>query len=251
MPSPHLQAKLPTLDRLGIKQEEIDPIKSDPNAVHQIVSGWLSNLSKALETKNTSAILSVLQPDAFWRDLLALTWDIRSFYTHDIIERFIRDRVLSELCGWKDIKLDSGEGKKPVLTQPFPDLVWIQLFISFKVNVGSGVGVVRLVPTHSSDEPASGEKLTWKAYSIFTALMDLEGHPELLGPLRNHNPNHGFWPADREREVNYLDREPAVVIVGAGQCGLATAARLKVLGVDTLIIEKKQEVGQVNTSFDT
>jgi hypothetical protein len=245
MSPPHSQCKLPTLDRLGIHQDEIDPAKSDPSSVQQIVEGWLTSFNRALKAKDTSAILSILLPDAFWRDVLALTWDIRSFYTQIVIKRFVDDRVFSS--GLKEVKVDEGEGKRPNLSQNFPDLAWIRFFISFKLNFGSGVGLVRLVPTHSNlpNDPPTRGKLTWKAYSILTVLMELDGHPELLGPLRNPNPVHGFWPSDRERENNFLDREPAVLVVGAGQSGLDVAARLKVLGVDTVLIERMREVGQV------
>ena len=54
---------------------------------------------------------------------------------------------------------------------------------------------------------------------------------------------------DREREVNFMDREPAVVIIGAGQSGLDVAARLKCLGIECLLIERNKEVGQVMSSL--
>jgi cation diffusion facilitator CzcD-associated flavoprotein CzcO len=33
------------------------------------------------------------------------------------------------------------------------------------------------------------------------------------------------------------------VIIGAGQCGLAVAARLKTLGVPTLVVDKHERIG--------
>lgn len=39
------------------------------------------------------------------------------------------------------------------------------------------------------------------------------------------------------------DSEPAVIILGGGQSGLEVAARLQLLGVSTLIIEKRERIG--------
>jgi cation diffusion facilitator CzcD-associated flavoprotein CzcO len=41
-----------------------------------------------------------------------------------------------------------------------------------------------------------------------------------------------IWPERRERQIAFEDREPEVVIVGAGHSGLALAARLGRLGVE-------------------
>jgi cation diffusion facilitator CzcD-associated flavoprotein CzcO len=44
-------------------------------------------------------------------------------------------------------------------------------------------------------------------------------------------------------ERSYADRNPTVLIIGGAQCGLHTAARLKYLGVDSLVIEKNDKIG--------
>src|ERR1700754_4331517 len=139
--------KLPTLANLNVSKEQIDSIKSDSSATGRIVQEWLSSFSKALEAKDSAGILSKLQPDAFWRDLLALTWNLRTFHGQDTIKRFVDDRLFS--TGFGDLKVETSEGMTPDLQQIFPDLAWIQFFISFKVNRGSGSGVIRLVPTNS------------------------------------------------------------------------------------------------------
>ena len=47
----------------------------------------------------------------------------------------------------------------------------------------------------------------------------------------------------RNRLEAYADRDPAVLVIGAGQSGLAIAARLNQLGVDTLVVEKWARIG--------
>lgn len=46
----------------------------------------------------------------------------------------------------------------------------------------------------------------------------------------------------RNREIDFEDREPAVLVVGGGQAGLCIAARLDVLGIDTLTIDRHEPV---------
>ena len=42
------------------------------------------------------------------------------------------------------------------------------------------------------------------------------------------------WSDNRVKAQSYADHDPTVLIVGAGQAGLAIAARLGLLSVDTL-----------------
>lgn len=47
---------------------------------------------------------------------------------------------------------------------------------------------------------------------------------------------------DKRREkAKFEESDPTVLIVGGGQNGLMLAARLAVLGIDTLIVEKNRE----------
>jgi hypothetical protein len=245
---PIKDVKLPTLDHLGVKQSQIDPVKSSPETIKSIVDAFLSSFASALEKKDVQGILNLFQSDGWWRDFLALTWNIRTFYSHANIEKFLKDGCIFEHgfgVGEGGLVLDGGPGKDVGLQQPFPDLAWIQFFVKFKVKVGEGIAVIRLVPTPSANDP-SGTGLKWKAHAIMTTLLSLNGHPEKLGGLRDTHSNQGMWNADRAHEADFMDRQPTVLIIGGGQSGLDVAARLKMLGVDTLILERNKEVGQVS-----
>ena len=82
-----------------------------------------------------------------------------------------------------------------------------------------------------------------------TSLEEIRGHEEAVGDRRPSGENYSRsfggdnWLDLRNKSREYRDREPAVLIVGAGQSGLTLAARLSVLGVDTLLIDKHQRVG--------
>ncbi len=80
-------------------------------------------------------------------------------------------------------------------------------------------------------------------------MEEIKGHEEKKGHRRVQGTNHGA----HRGKINWLDRrtvkgefeteQPAVVIVGAGQGGLALAARLGQLGVDTLLVERNDRIG--------
>ncbi len=51
------------------------------------------------------------------------------------------------------------------------------------------------------------------------------------------------WLDRRKSAAAYVDRDPAVLVVGGGQAGLSIAARLAQLQVDTLIVDREPRIG--------
>jgi cation diffusion facilitator CzcD-associated flavoprotein CzcO len=82
-----------------------------------------------------------------------------------------------------------------------------------------------------------------------TQVSSLRDHPERVGPHRVEGKVYGVvpgrtrWSADRAKEAAFETDDPAVLILGAGHNGLSIAARLKALGVPTLVIEREDRVG--------
>jgi hypothetical protein len=177
----HTEVPLPTLSKLGNPS-----IPADLDAV-KIATEWLSSFANFAEQGDINGILSLI-PDSqfssnifkksasndddttttdfavYWRDVLALTWDFRTFEGTPKIKQFLVDR-LSKSKTISNIQLHKGSQ----LVKPYPDLVWIQLSFSFETQFGLGSGIVRLIPISSG---ASGPNVVWKAHSIFTNLDD-------------------------------------------------------------------------------
>jgi hypothetical protein len=220
------RAALPTLERLGMSA----PPEVDAAVVAQT---WFEAFANYVLTNDVDAILTRMMDDAFWRDILALTWDFRTFFGSDRIRQFLIDRLAATKLS--NLELDT---KSVALGRPYPDIAWIQAFFTFSTAAGTGSGILRLVPTPNG---------VWKAHTIFTTLEGLHGFPELSGPLREHESKHGTWPEQRrqERACEEPDQQPAVIIAGGGQSGLELAARLKYLGVKTLVVEREARVGQL------
>jgi hypothetical protein len=214
-------SRLPTLDKLGITA----PTDIDHGT---IAKQWFERFCSKITANDVEGVLDLICEDGLWRDVLALTWDIRTFDGAPKIRPFLVNRLEAKM---RNFKLKG----PPALQKPFPDLIWIIATFEFDTQVGPCTGVFRLVPT------VNGE---WKAYTIFTNLEDLKDFPEKIGPLRRREVlSSGVWAEARRKETEFADQNPSVLIVGGGQSALSLAARLKYLHVSTLVIEKDAHVG--------
>lgn len=216
--------RLPTLDHLNAQR----PSKFD---VREITSNWVSSFTKAISSGKADNVTSLFVEDALWRDMLAFTWDIRTFHKLPNIKKFLTDRLTETQP--QNIRLSDDKDKQPSVLDA-PGLFWVQAFLDFETAVGVCSAVFRLVPT------ANGE---FKCHTMFTNLESLKGHPFRIGPLRSWESSHGEWLSQRAKELSFEDGDPKVLIIGGGHGGLDVAARLKYLGVKSLILEKNPRIG--------
>ncbi|KZT40144.1 FAD/NAD(P)-binding domain-containing protein [Sistotremastrum suecicum HHB10207 ss-3] len=219
---------LPTLSTLGLQEA---PAAAQVQAP-AIAASWLKQFASNINEGNVDGIVAQFIPDSFWRDALALTWDFRTFHGQSEIRTFATERLSQVKV--TDVSLQSGPHLDAIYQTPFPDIAWIQAFFTFSTEIGLASGVLRLVPLPSGE---------WKAHTIFTKLEGIKGHPEQIGALRNQLPDHGLWIEKRRRELEFEDGDPTVIVIGGGQSGLDIGARLKALGLSTLILEKNPRVG--------
>ncbi|PCH35655.1 FAD/NAD(P)-binding domain-containing protein [Wolfiporia cocos MD-104 SS10] len=100
-----------------------------------------------------------------------------------------------------------------------------------------GRGYVRLLLDSSSGE--------WKALSLFTMVDAIKGYEE-LGPEDGTYGGHTLsWDEVIDERRAQTERDPYVLIMGAGQSGLNVAARFKQMGIPTVVVEKEKRVGDV------
>ncbi|OQE04932.1 hypothetical protein PENVUL_c028G04123 [Penicillium vulpinum] len=95
------------------------------------------------------------------------------------------------------------------------------------------------------------ENGVWKAYTVYTSLQELSSSREPLGKRRAEGTTESM-PGDlaggtrierRSRQKNFLDKEPATLVIGAGQAGLNMGARLQSPGISYLITDQNERVG--------
>ncbi len=114
----------------------------------------------------------------------------------------------------------------------------IEAIFSFATVNGPGIGALRLL--------ASPDGLA-KAWTISTSL-DFDAVCEArAGQAAAESQARDFaapdWLEQRQASAAYADREPDVLIVGGGHAGISAAVELKRLGLDALVIDREERVG--------
>lgn len=203
-----------------------------------IVEEWLAQLEQALVQPGLQSLSELFLSQSYWRDVLALTWNIQTLCGSEVISDAISKR--SKDAGLSNIQVELADMPPHQVTRAGTDT--IEAFFIFKTSVGRGRGIVRLCP----DSEDGGR---YKAWTFLTALEELVGFEETTGANRPtgqsysrdfHSPN---WLDQRQEAEAYKDRDPTALVVGGGQAGLAVAARLTQLGIDTLIVDKHKRIG--------
>ena len=214
------------------------PAASEPSA-RDVASRWLAHFAAALEQHDLERIGALFLPDGWWRDLLAFTWDLRTFHGDGAIGAALAARLDETRPGGFGLT----PGKEPATVEVDENTKWVQAFFDFETGVARGSGFLRLMPT--GDDPDG----PWKAWTVLTTIEALKGFEEQLGQRRDKGVSHGeqrarqSWLERRAAQQEFSAAEPQVVVVGAGQGGLTLAARLGQLGVDTLVVERNPRVG--------
>lgn len=193
---------------------------------------WLDRFADALAAQDAAAAARLFLPDGFWRDLMAGGWDIRTHAGEAAIGAAFAAapgfRQVAAMRGWPAARRVARVG-----------LPCIEAFFGMASPHGPVEAAVRLVETPEGP----------RAFILTTVLAGLPGHPPPEG-LRHANPEDYArqfggenWLDRRRRTIAFADRDPAVLVVGAGQAGLAVAARLGAFGVDTLVVDREARVG--------
>ncbi|CAI7654862.1 unnamed protein product [Penicillium glandicola] len=212
--------KLPTTDILGVE------IPNDCNAQKE-AEGIIARLSTATSEEDAQAFAGLFLDYGVWRDRLSFTWDFRTFNFKEAILKAATDLLAqTKARNFKLIK------PAPVVSRPYDDFAQLQFVVSFETEIVLASAVINAVLTQDG----------WKIYTMHTIAESLTQFPDQGAP-DGHMIGITSWESQRSEAINTVD--PEVLIIGGGQNGLAMAARLKVLGMSSLIIERSDEIGDI------
>ncbi|MEO0989884.1 MAG: NAD(P)/FAD-dependent oxidoreductase, partial [Pseudomonadota bacterium] len=198
----------------------------DTHSPHGKVSTWLAQFSDALESGDVEAAKALFGETCYWRDLVAMTWNIKTMEGRDAIGNMLSGTLgATHPKNWEiDGDVTEADGTA-------------EAWLRFETDAVRGVGHLRLVDG--------------KALTLLTTAAEIKGHEEPKGANRPQGVNHGAFKERKtyaeERAAEAADlgykTQPYVVIIGGGQGGIALGARLRRLGVPTIIVEKNERPG--------
>lgn len=198
---------------------------------------WLVGFEAALRSRDAVRIGALFHDECHWRDVLAFTWHFSSAQGRDAVAA-----ALATEQGRVDARGFHVPGdRRPAREVTRLRVDSVEAFFEFETNVGKGSGLLRL-----SNAAENGEMRAWL---LSTTLESLRGHEEQIGANRptgsaySRNFGGDNWSDMRRKAIAYEDREPAVLVIGGAQAGLSIAARLNQLGVDTLVVERWDRIG--------
>ncbi len=192
------------------------------------VTQFLDTFGRALAAGDIDAAVAMFVDDCYWRDLVSFTWNIKTMEGPDQV----RDMLNAQLASTKPSNWQIAEGETAT-----EDGGITTAWITFETGVARGYGLLRL--------------RDGKIWTLLTTMSELKGHEEPLGHERPLGAKHGAgkhrltWAEEIEKERAELGykTQPYTVIIGGGQGGIALGARLRQLGVPTIIVEKNDKPG--------
>jgi len=196
---------------------------------------WLGEFTTALAAGDAPRLAALFANECHWRDILAFTWDLHTTSGASAIA----ERMAHAATGMAPRGLKLAAGRTPPRPVKRAGTDAIEAIFTFETRIGYCNGVVRLV---SEDEKP-------RAWTLMTALDEIRGHEDPANGKRwqdvdwKRNFGGENWADRRRRAIAYEERDPAVLVVGAAQAGLMVAARLCMLGVDTLAIDREKRIG--------
>ena len=203
-----------------------------------IADHWLAQFERALAEPDDVLLKTLFHPDSHWRDVLALTWHIRTVNGLDAILRELKAHV--GRANPTGFRTDPHRTAPRHVTRAGTNA--IEAIFRFETAEGRGSGVLRLTPDANDGN-------TLKAWTLLTALDEIKGFEEQVGKSRPKGKSYSRdfrgpnWLDLRKSAAEYVERDPVVLVVGGGQAGLSIAARLTQLQVDTLIVDREQRIG--------
>ena len=131
---------------------------------------WLGQFEEALAKPDDGLLKTLFHPDSYWRDVLALSWNIQTINGADAILKTLPPLARSTAPSGFAIAPDRAAPRKVMRAGTNA----IEAIFKFETKVGRGSGIIRLIP-----DADDGNRL--KAWTLLTELGELKGFEEQLG----------------------------------------------------------------------
>src|SRR5260370_31516763 len=138
-----------------------------------IAESWLTRFEAAPPTPGRARLEPLFHADSHWRDVLALTWQIKTVDGSDAILRELPTHAARARP--TGVKFDPRRTAPRKVQRAGTEA--IEAIFSFETAQGRGNGVLRLTPDNT-------DRNALKAWTLLTSLEELKDHEERLSRLQ-------------------------------------------------------------------
>lgn len=192
-----------------------------------LAQDWLNRFSTALNSHDSEAAAQCFEPDGFWRDFVAFTWNL---YTAE------GSAQIQDLAAATAER--TGAGNWQLAEPPEQDADGtVTAWLRFETLTAQCLGRVRI--------------REGRAWTLLTLAEQLTEFEEAVGPRRPLGVEHRIregrqtWLEQRTQQHESMgqSQQPYALIVGGGQGGIGLASRLHNIGVPTLVVDRHEAAG--------
>ena len=134
-----------------------------------MASAWLADFTSALQSNDVEAAVALFEPECYWRDLVAFTWNIRTQEGPQAIRAMLKARLADTKPSAFAVEGEATEADGVVTA-----------WFTFETAVARGRGHLRL--------------RNGKAWTLLTTMTELKGFEEQTGGRRAKGAEHGVHP---------------------------------------------------------
>jgi putative flavoprotein involved in K+ transport len=183
-------------------------------------------------------VACLFDEDSHWREALALTWSLTTLSGRQALAAPLARGLASMRA--RDFQID--ENRSPPRVVERAGVRAVEAILKFDTETSEAAALLRLRVLPDGD-------ISRTAWTLHTALEAIRDHDEQTLRERREEPvyqrewNGPNWLERRNIASRFEDREPTVLIVGGGHAGLSVAARLNQLGIDNLVVDPMERIG--------
>src|ERR1700722_5161896 len=141
--------------------------------VSTAAENWLVQFKNAVTKPDPGLLTTLFHPDSYWRDVLALSWNIQTINGAESILTELKAHAVG--AAPSDFRIAPDRAAPRRVTRAGTNA--IEAIFKFQTRQGRGSGMLRLIP-----DAGDGNKL--KARTLLPALNELKGFEDQLGSSR-------------------------------------------------------------------
>ncbi|EKM53733.1 uncharacterized protein PHACADRAFT_211396 [Phanerochaete carnosa HHB-10118-sp] len=202
---------------------------------HSITANWLAAFARAISDGDAQRVAATFLPEGWLRDVLTFVWDTRSLRGREAIQRYLTESNHLSQAQIFNIALETDPFYTPRESfAPTGDRVGVETGFKYETRYAICRGYAHLRQVEDG---------TWQAITVGMIALDLKAHPEPMNVALDWEASGRTWDVLEAERKAKIETDPHVLIIGAGQCGLSTAARFRQMDIPTLVIEKNARIG--------